>query len=232
MPLLDISLKILLISGLIKSIILTKLDLLYILIHDIQLLKTKKVSNMSEDKTKEEGLKNTIHALASIFDQSDEKNMLEVFPIATINHYRNFLDESIEDFDVELSSNINGLLLHLLKDTEHANNESLLTFYYLYEFVSIHVVNLIQKIEGSPCSHDKSSWVLNVLEKYLKTGIETVPNYQQEYTFHLPKKVFTSTEDIHEFFKALSRLYYGNPDNYLAFIHKTLVATKENQQND
>ena len=84
------------------------------------------------------------------------------------------------------------------------------------QFVENQFKTLIVHYEGSGCSSDKSSTVLKSLLRFFVEGKEIAFNYEQEYTFHLPVKVFRTHDEIVTFFKAVQRLHHGQPDLYIA----------------
>lgn len=89
-----------------------------------------------------------------------------------------------------------------------------------YDFVDSHFTALIKQYEGWACSADKVRTITNRLLKNLVEGKPIVWNYNQEYTYHLPKEIFTNQEQILEFFDALYFLYYGKSEKFLAFFEK------------
>lgn len=90
------------------------------------------------------------------------------------------------------------------------------------EFVESHFVTLIKKYEGSACSADKSRAILSHLLVFFVTGKKIEFDYSQEYTYHLPKKIFTTHEEILGFFDGVQRLYHGRPDEYLKALMETM----------
>ncbi len=91
------------------------------------------------------------------------------------------------------------------------------------QFVERHLRKLIEKYEGGPCAADKTRTILRAILRFLKTGDEIAFDYGQEYTFHLPKRVFTSHAQTIEYFHGLKHLYYGNPEPYM----KALLAVHQ-----
>ncbi len=90
------------------------------------------------------------------------------------------------------------------------------------EFVESHFVTLIKKYEGSACSADKSRAILSHLLVFFVKGKKIEFDFTQEYTYHLPKKIFTTHEEILGFFDGVQRLYYGRPDEYLKALMETM----------
>lgn len=88
------------------------------------------------------------------------------------------------------------------------------------DFIEHHLDFVFGKKEGLACSHDKTKTVISLLKKNFEDGVEISINYDQEYTFHLPKTVLNNHAEIKEFYLALSFLYYGNPVKYLAMMKK------------
>lgn len=89
-----------------------------------------------------------------------------------------------------------------------------------YRFIKAHLRTLFETYEGSSCCADKARAVINAWLRFLHTGKPIVWNRQQQYTFHLPGTVLTTHESIQAFFEALTRLYHGRPDLYLAFMQE------------
>jgi len=84
-----------------------------------------------------------------------------------------------------------------------------------YRMTERNFCSLFKSIEGSACSADKSRTVMHGLIRFLRTGEEIKFNYDGEYTFHLPKKVFKTHEQIHDFFVALMRIQMGYPVEFI-----------------
>lgn len=91
------------------------------------------------------------------------------------------------------------------------------------DFVENQFKHWVVIFEGSPCSADKSGTILRRLLKHFKTGELIEWDYDQEYTYHLPKKVFRSHAEIVDFYKGVQSLYYGNPSSYLVEVQAMLA---------
>jgi hypothetical protein len=119
-----------------------------------------------------------------------------------------------------LSSAVDGLLYSEL-GTEEAR-----FLVKHYRFVESHFERLIVQYEGRACCADKARTILKRLLAFLTTGKEVAFDYNQQYTYHLPRCIFTNHEDIVTFFKGLHNLYYGNPDQYLQALQSLLPKAK------
>lgn len=97
------------------------------------------------------------------------------------------------------------------------------------EYVQHHIEKIIEMHEGSAYCADKSGTIMRGLYNWYKDEKMIEWDYTQEYTFHLPKKVFREHTDIVNFFKALQNLYYGNSQSYLLELQK-LISKKEPQK--
>lgn len=126
--------------------------------------------------------------------------------------------QGLRDGDVEavnqqllypLSRAVDGLLASEL-DTEEAR-----FLVKHYRFVESHFERLIRQFDGLACCADKSRTILTRLLRLLTHGTPIAFDYSQQFTYHLPRCIFTTQEDIVVFFKGLHGLYYGNPDGYL-----------------
>lgn len=95
------------------------------------------------------------------------------------------------------------------------------------QFVECHIRGLIEKYEGRGCAADKTHAVMSAILLFLRTGKEIAFDYTQEYTFHLPKKVFKDHQLTMQFFKSLPHLYYGKPDLYLAALLSIQLAADQ-----
>lgn len=92
------------------------------------------------------------------------------------------------------------------------------------QFIEGHFTYVINKKEGPACSADKATTIMSELIKFYSTGGKIKFNYDSEYTFHLPKKVFKTHDEIIFFYTGLMSLYYGNPGRYLIALNSVLQA--------
>lgn len=83
------------------------------------------------------------------------------------------------------------------------------------QFIQYHIERLIDRYEGGACCVDKTRSVMRAIYRYLQTKQEISFDYQQEFTFHLPKRVFTVHQLTWDYFKSLQSLYYGHTAPYL-----------------
>ena len=139
------------------------------------------------------------------------RNDIEGFFFNFVYPYNQFLEGLIS---VEIKSSHLDILSFLMINSQYVEN---------------HFEKKIVRNEGSQCSADKSSAIMESLFNYFTKGTEINWNYEQQYTYHLPKKVFKTHTEILEFFNAIASLFYGNPEKYL----KTLNSYEyfSNQEN-
>lgn len=95
------------------------------------------------------------------------------------------------------------------------SNHNLLFLLTNYSFIEGHFKKLIAQKEGSACSADKSGFIMSSLIRYYKDNKDITINYEQQYTYHLPKVIFNNQEKILEFFDGVQRLYYGQVDKFI-----------------
>ena len=94
------------------------------------------------------------------------------------------------------------------------------------QFIEKHYKNLFQRIEGSFCCADKSRAIMRGLARFLLDGEEIVFDYNQEYTYHLPKKIFNNHKSIVDFFESIYALYYGQIDKFILEISNIIGSAK------
>jgi hypothetical protein len=85
------------------------------------------------------------------------------------------------------------------------------------KFFQRHLGQTIKEVEGWSCYNDKTQQVSGALLRFFLTGEAITWNYEAEYTYGLPKKIFVTHDEIVEFFEAIYSLFYGLPEKYLAF---------------
>lgn len=114
---------------------------------------------------------------------------------------------------------------------KHLGNAHELEFLYQHTgFVSSHFRKLIESREGSPCSADKVRTILGAISTFYSRGQKIEWDYDQEYTYHLPRRIFTTHDVIISFFEGLLHLYYGNNERYLTALLK-VHSTAKNHEN-
>lgn len=170
----------------------------------------KNVLNMMSDNIGKEN----VELYKKLIEQNGIKKIDDVddFYIMMVYPYEKFLKGFIQ---VEISKNdeVKFLLLH-------------------YNFVEYQFQKIIVDTEGSACSADKSRTIMRRIFNWLNKGEKIEFDYNGEYTYHLPKKVFTTHDDIVSFYEAVKNLYYGNYKPYLEALGKIITKIKiENENN-
>lgn len=82
-------------------------------------------------------------------------------------------------------------------------------------FVERHLSSLFTQFEGSACSSDKMRTVFAAALRFFRTGRPIEFDRAQEYTFHLPKQILATHEDIVAFVRALAGLHAGQSRAYI-----------------
>jgi len=125
--------------------------------------------------------------------------------------------KSVNDFYYLLQKPYEQFLNGFVQIVFSGNDQASWLFTH-YCFVESNFAGLVSAVEGTSCSSDKSQTIVNSLAKFLLKEDRIVWNFDQEYTYHLPKTVFQTHESVVDFYKALQRLYYGNPDMYIRYM--------------
>ena len=126
----------------------------------------------------------------------------------------NVQTKDLEDFYFSLLYPFEKLMSGLIS-VEISNNKGIEFIYMHSQFIERHFQRFIQDIEGSPCCADKSRTIIKRLVKWFLKGERIEFDYTQEYTFHLPKKVFKTHDEIIRFYEGIESLYYGYPLKYM-----------------
>ena len=121
-------------------------------------------------------------------------------------------------------------LLFGLMETALPNKEKAHFLLLHRPYVERHLSQLFLSIEGSACSADKAKTCIDALLNFFINGTKILFDYNKKYTFHLPKTILKSHADITEYFNSLERLYYGNPDMYLAFLSNKIYGGNKSSQ--
>lgn len=158
--------------------------------------------------------------LCGIFDaaEADAVSLADAVrhtPVAeqALSHVQNFdLDGFYFSLVYPLDQMIEGLLV---PEVPSADARWLLRH---YGFVENHFCSVIRAREGSPCSADKARFLLSSLLRFFLTGAEIQINYEQQYTYHLPRVVFTTHADTLAFYRALQSLHVGDVTPYLTYM--------------
>ncbi len=137
------------------------------------------------------------------------KRVINENGIKQFNRYDEFYLAVIYPFEQFL----NGFIA-----SEVSGNQDVIFLLTHSDFVERQFEQYIKVYEGSACHCDKSRTIISSLIEFYKTGKRIEFDYNGEYTFHLPKKVFKTHESIVEFYDGVKSLYYGSNAMYLTAI--------------
>lgn len=110
------------------------------------------------------------------------------------------------------------------------SNEKAQFFLKHGNFVERQFIKLIEKYEGPSCSADKSRAIMRKLLKFHMTGELIFFDYNQEYTYHYPRKIFTDHDIIIKFADSVHSLYYGYSEPYLIALADVLSSVKRGEK--
>lgn len=141
-------------------------------------------------------------------------------------HFKDFIQNeeslsnitNVSQFNSEVTNKFNNFTRAYVKLEVSKDNSNLVFLYSNYNFVYNQFLTLFEKMEGSACSVDKTTTVLNAIERHLITGDNIQFDYSLKVTYFLPKRIFVNHESIMEFYSSLIHLYYGNNVKYLLSI--------------
>ena len=171
-------------------------------------------------------------------EQTDIKGFLDAFSgnleTENIALYRKIMEESMlegkfndyESFHLSVIYPFENFIEAFIK-TEISDNFDVQFLMTQSQFIERHFEKMINRKDGFGCCADKSRTIMKRLIQFYTDGTEIVFNYDAEYTFHLPKNVFTTHDEIIEFYTALKQLYYGNHESYVLALKNIYVTTDE-----
>lgn len=137
------------------------------------------------------------------------KKIIETNNIASFDGPEEFFFAVIYPFEMFVSGMINCSV---------SKNSDIEFIYENYNFIERMFLRLVTEKEGFACSADKSRTIIRNLINFFETSNKINFNYDGEYTYHLPKKIFNNHTEIINFYEAIKKLYCGNPDEYVKFI--------------
>ena len=158
----------------------------------------------------EKGIK---YALESMYD-SIEKDQVELYKKIIEGSKIKIDPDDPETFYFSLIYGFDNFLRGLIKHEISKNNEVLFILKN-YMYVNNHFEKMIISKEGTACCADKSRTIIRRLLKWYKSGEKIEFDYTGEYTFHLPKVIFKTHDEIIIFYEGIQHLYYGHPVKYL-----------------
>lgn len=171
-------------------------------------------------------LQNVLSALVLSSKKLDEDNMfMSVLSDENFQNQLKYLNteniSSIKDFMFIYNYQFDNFSENLVS-SQICSNEDFCFILKNMDFVENHFKSIIVSKEGYACSADKSSFIISSLLKHFMNGNEIVLDYEQKYTYHLPKKVFVNHSNIIDFYKAIQFLHYGKSERFLVQLQKVL----------
>lgn len=128
-------------------------------------------------------------------------------------------------FSWELEKLAEGVIRAGLATIQPVEFSKLRTLFIHQDFISGHFRAVIDEVEGGACCADKTRFLMRGLARFFALGEPLTFKRNQEYTFHLPTKVFVTHEEVVLYFDALHSLYYGRPEKFLS-AHATVMQRK------
>lgn len=140
-------------------------------------------------------------------------------------------EHDIDGFFFALPYPVSNLINGVIESTFPGNSDAQFLMANS-RFLENHLDRIFSRFEGGACSHDKTRTVLQALLHHFVTKEPIKFNYDQEYTYGLPKIVLKDHDSIIEFFKGLEFLHYGIPDRYLKALQEITAPKAETPKNE
>lgn len=161
-------------------------------------------------KITKEDIHNVLDAFIGVIDKENldlYKRLVDGHPNIKTNDYGDFHFLLVYPFEKFLKGMVQSTFGGCYADIDFIMLNS--------QFVERHFASLIEKVEGHACSADKSRSIMNRLIHFFETGEEIKWDYNTQFTYGMPKKIFTNHAEIIAFYQSLVNLYYGNPTAYI-----------------
>lgn len=165
---------------------------------------------------KKQDLTNFLDSMLENIEQKEInlfKKIIETSEIANFKNHEEFFYAILYPFDQFVSGFIKSKI---------ANNNDVVFIIKNQNYIENNYAKIIKDKEGRAFSADKSRTIMKSLIEYYKSGKEINFDYNQEYTYHLPKKVFKTHREIVEFYEGLKDMHYGNNKKYMLAIANIL----------
>lgn len=169
---------------------------------------------------------NKIKSVLNAMIGSIEKENVELYKKLSESIKYEADKDSVEDFDLKIihpfKSYVKGLIT-----VEISEDRDVQFILMNYNFIERNFKNLIETIEGSACCADKSRTIVKRLYHYFRDGKQIEFDYSGEYTYHLPKIIFKTHDDIIKFYIGLKDIFYGDYRKYIQALDETLKSAKK-----
>lgn len=157
---------------------------------------------------KTENIKKFLNSLSNKIDDDNIELYEKIIDSSKIEYFNN-----PEEFYFTILYPWEQFISGYLK-TELNANEDIEFIYKNSKYIQRHFTNLFREHEGYVCCADKSKTIIEGLLNFYTNGKKIKFDYNNEYTFHLPKKIFKNHDEIIDFYKALKSFFYGNPQKF------------------
>lgn len=156
-------------------------------------------------------------------------SLVGAFEAESFELYKKVIDQTDIPDNIDLSdpemlnlfliAPLRDFIRNLIKDKVSCNND-VIDLYYDYDYYEEHFKEMVSTVEGGACCADKSGYLMSKLLRFFLHDEEIKHNYEQEYTYQIPEKIFRTHTEIVEFFLAVRRLRFGNNELYLKWLVK------------
>lgn len=165
-----------------------------------------------------------IQVLNSFTDSIDKDNIELYKSLIEIKSFESIKD--VDSFYMNLMYPHEKFISGLIK-SEISKNNDVRFILQNSTYINENFKYWILKYEGTACSSDKTRTILEKLLEFYKNETPIKFDYEQEYTFHLPEKIFKTHESIIEFYLGIRAMFYGNPTLYFSALKNIITNNLE-----
>lgn len=142
-----------------------------------------------------------------------EKNVDEIFIQKIKTEFEN---KNVKSIGRELSKINQGIIATFSK------NIKIIEYFKTFELVEQNFRRFFEKIEGNFACADKTNFIMKSIFLKLLDDKDIILDYNQEYTYGLPKKIFNTEDKIMDFYESIQNLSYGEPVKYIKYCQTEL----------
>jgi hypothetical protein len=184
----------------------------------------------SMEKDLKHGLEEVLYALSRSFDEDAERKYGSL--VKEIREEYSHLDiKTPEECSMVLSFTFDEVAETFVKlilssvDLDSLKKEKLEFVYRHYQFIELHLENVLTKHEGLFASSDKSGWLINAYVQYLHT--DKLPIIEERSYWH-PKK--GEVKEWMDWIDSMYDMFYGKPEKYMLIMLLVLKHYQEDKK--
>jgi hypothetical protein len=186
------------------------------------------MKNNPENKPEinENSFKELLTNMASVIDKKNIELYKKLRQELNINIDIDIENKSLENFYFKYLYPFERYISGLIQ-SEISTNKDIEFIFKNYYYIKKHFEYWFVRVEGTFANANKTKKIIDRIAGFYKDGTPIKFDYGGDNTYDLPKIIFTTHNEIIEFYESIKSLHYGNPKEYMNCI---LELSKINNQ--